>query len=189
MLYAIVLLFDIQSSDSISRVFERFNKKNISHKGLIHDLKIKPHITFSVYENIDIEIIKTRLNQFCKNHNEFKIQFSSIGYFPVEESVLFLNPKANKELLNMQQEIFELFEDFETEYSPETWVPHCTLCMYLQKEKLAEAIDIVKEEILITKEKPFYIVGNSISIVEFEHFKYAEFLFDIKLKKMNFGPV
>lgn len=180
---AIVLLFDKQSTDSIYRVFKRLKKNKISHKGLFHDLKIKPHITFSIYENIDVEIVKARLNQYCKNLNEFKIQFSSIGYFPVEESVLFLNPKATKELLNIQQEIFELFEDFETDYSPETWVPHCTLCMYLQKEKLAEAIDIVKEEIAITKEKPFYVIGNYISIVKFELFKYAEFLFDFKLKK------
>ena len=180
---AIVLLFDKQSTDSVNRVFKRFKEKKISHKGLLHDLKVKPHLTFSVYENIDVEIVKERLNQFCKNHNEFKIQFSSIGYFPVEKSVLFLNPKANKELINIQQEIFELFEDFETEYSPETWVPHCTLCMYLQKEKIAEAIDIVKEEIVITEEEPFFIVGNYISIVEFELLKYAEFLFDFKLEQ------
>ena len=183
MAIVIVLLFDKQSTDSIYRVFKRFKEEKISHKGLIHDLKIKPHLTFSIYENIDVEVVIERLNQFCKNHNEFKIQFSSIGYFPVEESVLFLNPKANKELLNIQKELFELFEDFETDYSPETWVPHCTLCMYLQKKKLAKAIDIVKEEIVITKEKPFYILGNSISIVEFEFFNYAEFLFDFKLKK------
>ena len=55
--------------------------------------------------------------------------------------------------------------------------------MYLQKEKLAEAIDIVKEEIVITEEEPFFIVGNYISILEFELLKYAEFLFDFKLKK------
>lgn len=182
--YAISLLFDIKSSDSIYRVFKRLKKNKISHKGLIHDLKIKPHITFSIYENIDLEIVKERLNQFCKNHNEFKIQISSIGYFPSEESVLFLNPKVNNELLSIQQKVFELFEDFEAEKSPKTWVPHCTLCMYLQKDKLVKAIDIVKEEIVITKENPFFIIGDSISIVEFEPFKYAEFLFDFKLKEL-----
>ena len=181
--YAIVLLFDEKSSDSIYRVFKRFNEKKISHKGLIHELKIRPHITFTIYENIDVEIVKERLNQFCKNHNKFKIQISSIGYFPSEESVLFLNPKANNELLNIQQEIFELFEDFETEYTPKTWVPHCTLCMYIQKKKITKAIDIVKEKIVITKENPFYIMGDSISIVEFEAFKFAEFLYDFKLKE------
>ena len=183
MTYAIVLLFDIKSSDSIYKIFKRFKKKKISPKDIIYDLKIKPHITFSVYENIDVEIAKERLNQFCTNNNKLIIQISSIGYFPVEESVLFLNPKANNELLNIQQKVFELFEDFEAEESPKTWVPHCTLCMYLQKEKIAEAIDIVKEEIVITRENPFYIIGNSISVVEFEPFKYAKFLFDFELKE------
>ena len=181
--YAIVLLLDEKSSDSIYRVFKRFKEKKISHKGLIHELKIRPHITFTIYENIDVEIVKERLNQFCKNHNKFKIQISSIGYFPVEKSVLFLNPNPNNELLNIQQEVFELFEDFEAEYTPKTWVPHCTLCMYIQEKKIAKAIDIVKEEIVITKENPFYIMGDSISIIEFEVFKFAEFLYDFKLKE------
>ena len=48
---------------------------------------------------------------------------------------------------------------------------------------MAKAIDIVKEEILITEESPFYITGNSISIVEYEPFKYANFLYDFNLKE------
>lgn len=181
--YAIVLLFDEKSSDSIYRVFKRFREEKISQKGLIHDLKIKPHISFSIYDKIDTEIAKERLSKFCKNHNKFKIQISSVGYFPSEESVLFLNPKANKELLGIQQEVLELFVDFKTKESPETWVPHCTLGMYIQNKKLAEAIDIVKEEIVMTKENPFYITGDSISIVEFEFFKYAEFLYNYELEE------
>lgn len=183
MRYVIVLLFDKKSADTIFRVFKRFKEKKISHKGLMYDLKIKPHITLSFYENLDVEIAKERLNKYCKNHNKFTIQFSSIGYFPVEKSVLFLNPKTNKELLDIQQEVFELFEDFETVESPKMWVPHCTLCMYLQKTKIAKAIDIVKEEIVITEKLPFYITGNSISIVEYEPFKYANFLYDFNLKE------
>jgi len=135
MRYAIVLLFDKKSSDTIFRVFKRFKEKKISHKGLMNDLKIKPHITLSVYDSFDVELAKERLNQFCRNYNKFKIQISSFGYFPSEKSVLFLNPKASNELLEIQQNVFELFEDFETEWNPKTWVPHCTLCMYLQKKK------------------------------------------------------
>lgn len=181
MRYVIVLLFDIKSADTIYRVFKRFKENKISHNDLLNDLKIKPHITLSSYEKIDVKIVKERLTQFCKNHNKFKIQISSIGYFPVEKSVLFLNPNPNNELLNIQQEVFELFEDFEADFTPKMWVPHCTLSMYTQKKKVAKAFDIVKEEIVITEEKPFCIIGNSISIVEFEPSKYADFMYDFKL--------
>ena len=183
MTYVIVLLFDIKSADMICRVFKRFKEKKISHKDLLNDLKIKPHITLSSYEKIDLKIAQERLNQFCKYHNKFRIEISSIGYFPVEKSVLFLNPNPNNELLNIQQEVFELFEDFEADFTPKMWVPHCTLCIYLQKKKIAKAIDIVKEEIVITEEKPFWVMGNSISIVEFEPSKYADFMYDFKLKE------
>ena len=71
--FVIVLLFDVKSSDIIYRVFKRFKKSKISNKDIINDLKIKPHITFSSYENIDLEIVKERLNQFCSNNNKFKI--------------------------------------------------------------------------------------------------------------------
>ena len=36
------------------------------------------------------------------------------------------------------------------------------------KKKIAKAIDIVKEEIVITKEQPFFIMVNAILFVEFE---------------------
>ena len=35
-------------------------------------------------------------------------------------------------------------------------------------KKIAKAIDIVKEEIVITKEQPFFIMTDALSFVEFE---------------------
>ncbi len=164
--YAIVLSFDEESSYPINQIFENFQDKKI---GAMHyDPKYKPHITLNTYENINTQSAKERLTLFSIENKHFKIQLSSIGYFPVEKSVIFLNPKASNELLNIQQKIYSLFKDFETGTSPLTWVPHCTLGMYLQKEDFVEAIDIIKKEIVITEENPFYIQTTSISLVKFE---------------------
>ncbi|MFW9971712.1 MAG: 2'-5' RNA ligase family protein [Candidatus Odinarchaeota archaeon] len=164
--YAIVLSFDEESSFPIYQIFKRFKDKNI---GLMHyDPKLRPHITLNTYENINTQTAKERLSLFSIENLAFKIQNSSIGYFPVEKSVIFLNPKASNELLTIQQKIFSLFKDFESTTSPLTWVPHCTLGMYLQKEDITKAIDIIKEEIVITEENPFYIQTRSISLVKFE---------------------
>ena len=120
--YAIVLTFDEESSIIITQVFKRFKDKKISQ--MLYDEKMKPHITLTNFDNIDTDIVKERLTLFCIETKPFKIQISSIGYFPSEESVLFLNPKTSIELLNFQQKVFRLFKDFQAESSPITWVPH-----------------------------------------------------------------
>jgi 2'-5' RNA ligase len=164
--YAIVLSFDDESSLPIYQIFNKFKEKKIG--SMHYDPKLKPHITLNTYENINTQTAKERLTLFSVENKPFKIQVSSIGYFPVGKSVVFLNPKASNELLNIQQKMFSLFKDFETRTSPLTWVPHCTIGMYLQKEDISKAIDIIKEEIVITKENPFYIQTASISLVKFE---------------------
>ncbi|MFX1380688.1 MAG: 2'-5' RNA ligase family protein [Promethearchaeota archaeon] len=164
--YAIVLSFDEESSFPILQIFEKFKDEKIG--SMLYDPKMKPHITLSTYENINIQYAKERLSLFSVENKPLRVQVSSIGYFPVEKGVIFLNPKASNELLIIQQKIFSLFKDFEGGTSPLTWVPHCTLGMYLQKEDITKAIDIIKKEIVITEENPFYIQTRSISLVKFE---------------------
>ncbi len=164
--YAIVLTFDEESSLTITQVFKRFKDKKIGT--MFFEEKIKPHITLTNFDNISPDIVKERLILFGIENKPIKIQISSIGYFPSEESVLFLNPKTSIELFNFQQKVFRLFKEFETETTPTTWIPHCTLGKYIQKKNLAKAIDIIKEEIVMTREKPFYITGEAISFVKFE---------------------
>lgn len=166
MTYVIALSFDDDSSFPIKQVFKKFKDRMIS--SMLYETKMKPHITLNNYETLNVDTAKERLQLFCIENRPFQIQISSIGYFPSEESVLFLNPKASTELLNIQQKVFSLFKDFKAETSPITWVPHCTLGMYVQMEYIAKAIDIIKEEIVITKEKPFYIQATAISLVKFE---------------------
>jgi 2'-5' RNA ligase len=164
--FAIVLTFDKKSTLMIEYVFKRFKETMISTTQ--YDVKIKPHITLSNYEKLDIDIAKDRLKLYSKKTNQFKIQISSIGYFPTEESVIFLNPKTNIKLLDVQLKVSRLFKDFEASIAPQTWVPHCTLGMYIQKEDIARAIDIIKEEIVMTRENPFYVNTIAISLVKFQ---------------------
>ena len=70
--------------------------------GLLHELNIKSLIIVTLYENIDIHTAEEKLNSICNTNKPLKIQISSIGYFPSEESVLFLNLKAIIEFLDIQ---------------------------------------------------------------------------------------
>ena len=161
---AIILAFDEESTNILNHVFKKLKEGSFNSYYQL----VLPHITLTSYENIDFQEAMERLNQLCNDVNPFRILFSSYGYFPSEESVLFLNPKSDMELLDIQQEVFELFEDFQVGDSPKTWVPHCTLATDIPMKKIGEAIDIAKEDIIIKIKTPFYVAAHSICTVEFE---------------------
>ena len=140
---AIILAFDEESTNVLNRVFKKLKESKFNS----YYQRIVPHITLTSYENIDLQVLMERLKQLSSGINPFRILFSSFGYFPSEESVLFLNPIANIELLDIQQKVFDLFEGFPDDNSPKTWVPHCTLATDIPLKKIGKAIDIVKENI------------------------------------------
>lgn len=179
---AFVLTFDEKGSFSLNQISKILKRSKIT----FYDLKVKPHITLTSYKEIDLEIAKNRLNQFCEELEPFNIQFSSIGYFPSEESVLFLNPKTNFELLNVQQNLLRHFEDYKPEISSKNWIPHCTLAMYVSKKKIGKAIDIIKNQITMTREQPFYVSTDSINIIDFEREPLKiNSIFEFKLKNIG----
>lgn len=160
---AIILEFDDENTNLLNRVF----KKLKDNKFKSYYQLVIPHITLKTYDNIDLQVIKERLKQFCINVDPFRIQFSSYGYFPSEESVLFLNPQVTVELLDIQHKVSELFEDFQVVNYPSEWVPHCTLATEVPIKKIGKAIEIAKEDIKMEMEAPFYAEAQSIWTVEF----------------------
>ena len=126
-----------------------------------------PHITLTSYETVDLQVVTERLLQLRNSFTPFTIQFSSFGYFPSEESVLFLSPKADMDLFNIRQEVLEVFNDFQAGNPLKAWVPHCTLALEVPLMKIGEAIALVKEEIVMMKEAPFCVEAESIYAVEF----------------------
>lgn len=160
---AIILAFDEESTTILNYVFKKLKENGLNS----YYLFVVPHITLTSYENIDLQVAMGRLRQFCDTFDPFRIHFSSFGYFPSEESVLFLNPKANAKLLDIHQKVFELFEDLQAGGSPKTWVPHCTLATEVPIKKIGKAIDIVQEEIVMKNGAPFYVDAQSICTVEF----------------------
>ena len=163
--FAIVLIFDEKSTLILEKIFTKFREFKI---GSMHYEDMKPHITLTNYNTLDIKTAKDRLTLFSIENNQFEIQLNSIGYFPTKESVIFLNPKTTGELLTIQQKIFRLFKEFESDIFPETWVPHCTLGMHVQNKDIAHSFDIIKEQVVFTKEKPFCVIAEALSLVKYQ---------------------
>jgi len=161
---AIILGFDEESTNILNHVFKKLKESKFNSYYQL----VVPHVTLTSYGNIDLQVAMERLKQFCDGVNPFRIQFSSFGYFPSEESVLFLNPKANVDLLDIQQKVFDLLEDFQVDDFPKTWVPHCTLATDVPMKEIGKAIDIVKDNIIMKMGAPFYVDAQSICTVDFK---------------------
>jgi len=161
---AIILGFDEASTKILIHVFKKLKEGKFNSYYQL----VVPHVTLTSYETIDLQVVTERLKQLCNTVSPFRILFNSFGYFPSEESVLFLNPIGNIELLDIQQKVFDLFEGFPDDNSPATWVPHCTLATDIPLKNIGKAIDIVKENIIMKMGAPFYVGAQSICMVEFK---------------------
>ncbi len=161
---AIILVFDEGSTTILNRIYKKLKENKFNSYYQL----VRPHITLTSYENIDLQVVIERLKRFCNSYTPFRVQFSSYGFFPSEGGVLFLNPKSNMELLDIQQKVFELFGDFQVRDFPKTWVPHCTLATDIPLKKIGEAIGIAKEDMIMKMGAPFYVDAQSICTVEYE---------------------
>ena len=160
---AIILGFDAESTHIINQVFKKLKENKFTS----YYQFVMPHITLTSYETIDLQVITERLTQLGNSFAPFTIQFSSFGYFPSEESVLFLSPKADIDLFDIRQKVLEVFEDFQAGNPFKSWVPHCSLALEVPLMKIGKAIAIVKEDIIMMKGAPFCVEAQSICTVEF----------------------
>jgi len=136
---AIILGFDEESTNILNQVFKKLKESKFNSYYQL----VVPHVTLTSYENIDLQVAMERLKQFCDGVNPFN-------------------------LLDIQQKVFDLLEDFQVDDSPKTWVPHCTLATDVPIKKIGKAIDIVKGNIIMKMGAPFYVDAQSICTVEFK---------------------
>lgn len=170
--YSVELHFDANSELIIKEYWKILYDNNGGE--FMHLNGCKPHISLAVYysemENLD-KLKEIVLINF-KTISKFKLQFSSIGVFPGEERVTFLNPKPSSKLLNIQGKLYyeirknKIKKYYWGHYKPGVWVPHCTMIVNETIEK-----NLIGMEILSRKFEPFEATVSSVALVEFYPFK------------------
>jgi 2'-5' RNA ligase len=166
--YSVEVLFDENSEERIKQYWKMLYDDD---SGSFMYLKGgNPHISLAVYNNemACIEQLKEIVTLTFKDIKQFKLELSSIGVFPGEEMVTFLNPKPSPKLLNLQSALYseirrqKIKKYYWGHYKPKIWVPHCTMIVNETAERHLKGIDL-----LIRYFEPFSVTVTRVSVAEF----------------------
>jgi 2'-5' RNA ligase len=165
--FALELFFDPRCESRLRKLISGLRQTRIGGTVLIDDVKARPHITLAVFDHADEQVMCNVVRELARQTTCLPVILSSLGMFPSKESVLFLAPVVDEELLQVQRKVHARLDEFTQSpwklYQPGRWVPHCTLALKLPEDGLHRAIEILMES-------TFPITGElvELGVSEFE---------------------
>lgn len=147
-MYGLLALFDESTETAVKGIWKALKDHSISSYAYeVEDRK--PHITLASYRELDIAQFIGKMDEFYVNQRKVDISFNAIGSF-LQSGTLFLSPTITSELMELHtnhHRYFSEFNDPESMYLPNSWIPHCTLANRLPAEKLQEAFVFSAKEV------------------------------------------
>lgn len=142
--YALALFFDSVSEKPIRELWKLLAESGVSSSML--DADIRPHLSLAVFDEIDIERTKIKLERFSRTIHPFELTLSTLGTFPGETFILLLGVSASRTLNSVHQRIHRYFREYADRswwiYREKLWVPHCTLAMDIDKKRICEGFEL-----------------------------------------------
>jgi 2'-5' RNA ligase len=171
MTYAINLYFDGKSERAIQHIWDELAKDETST--YMVEIDSRPHITLTIYHDIDINDFEKRFTQFTNTTHSIEIKCNYIGVFPKNKGTVFLAPTMTDDLMKMHRDFHHLFEDYGNQewdyYKSNCWFPHCTISNETSDEVVPEIIRRV-----LNIFQPMKIRIESIGIVKLYPIKYLK---------------
>lgn len=124
--YAVELFLNEKESRPIREAF--------AHLGsVLAEMGASPHVSLAVFDEADVDGLIAVTEDFFRNRSVFKMRFSSFGFFPGAEGVVFLAPVVTRGMLDMHEAFHACLARrglcSSAHYLPGAWVPHCTLAI------------------------------------------------------------
>ena len=142
---AIVMTFDSSTDARIRRFWSV-----LEAEGLIVPNLGRPHMTLAQIDPDDLDRAADALAEVAAGVHGTRLLIDSLGLFPGDQPVLFLNPVANGGLLAMHRRVHDALRKSEVaregshgHYLPGSWVPHVTLGRLHEASRLGDALAIV----------------------------------------------
>ena len=139
--FAVLLYFE----DNADRVIHKWVHElvDLGLDDRLINIDMKPHLTLAEFDFADLSKVEKLLADFAASNAPIDIKFSSLGVFPGELGVLFLNPVVSEQLVSfhrrLNSKLGKCCEDFSPLYSEENWVPHCTLGLDYDELQMGKA--------------------------------------------------
>ncbi|MFK0522960.1 2'-5' RNA ligase family protein [Paenibacillus illinoisensis] len=142
-LYGVVAHFDQDTELYIKQVWKEISDNAVSrYAEEVQDRR--PHITIAGYDSdVDIDKFISDFDCFYESKKQLSITLNSIGTF-LNTGIVFLAPVHSQKFLTFHANHHQFFGKYrmnaESQYLPNSWVPHCTIANRLNDENLKEAM-------------------------------------------------
>ena len=144
MFYAIHAFFDPQTEAAIKVVW-----KELADSGTapyLYQSANRPHLTLAIYDTLDLAAGEARLGNLAAASPPLPVIFHSLGMFTTPRAAVFLAPRVDAALLELQAHVHQVFAEVTSNpdeyYLPGKWVPHCALALELDKATAVRVIQM-----------------------------------------------
>ncbi len=174
--YSIAVFFDEKTEQELRRIWQLLANARLSD--ILYLSNNRPHITLSMYKNIDLEITSTALCTLASEYRQMDVSFRAVGIFPNTADV-FLMPSVSLHILDLERKLREEFADISIQpdvpyFQPGEWTPHCSMAINVQRHLLLPAVQKVMEELAFPWEGKIVGLGLT-SYPPVAHIQYCEF--------------
>ena len=155
-MYVVEFIFDKKGENIVKELFSKVPCE--SNKGIL------PHISLSVYNDLNLDTFIPTFLEFKKSFIPLNITFDIIGTFPSTKTC-FIKPTVTESLLCCHQRYLDIFKEYIDYFNPycvsDKWNPHCSIGFHLSDSEIRNMLDILLENF-----KPFECTIVDVILIE-----------------------
>jgi len=137
MTLAVCLLLDDRGERAVRRLWRRLEDDGIGTLLTHTHRRHVPHLSYAVLRSYDLDEVTAALTKL-PDAGPVTLRFDALGMF--RRSRTWLVPAVTAELAGRQERVVTALEstgaDLHQHYLPGAWIPHCTLAVRSQLERL-----------------------------------------------------
>jgi hypothetical protein len=146
---SIELFFDSVTSNAIESCWKDLT--GITGSEYMVKNGVHSHVALTIVEAMPSEL-HSKMKKFAMEFSSFPLIPSGIDSFKADSAVVYVGFERVGLLEKIHQDVYKLVQEFglkpDDYYTPEKWIPHCTLAMEFPLIKEKNAVESVKVEVL-----------------------------------------
>ncbi|KAJ4961498.1 hypothetical protein NE237_021408 [Protea cynaroides] len=145
--FAIELYFDPALENQVLKAWNVLARRQVSTQ--LIEMESRPHITLLSSPLLDLPKLENIIKNFASKQEPLALSFSTVGSFPNGGHILFLGPTPSLALLQFHSQLCDELKkenvEISEEYSPDSWVPYCSVAQEVPKNRIAEAFSVLRD--------------------------------------------
>ena len=130
----------------------------------VRALGYAPHLTLGLFSGRRPEDAQASIASLAVPPSGFTLEFLRLRYFDGPSLVVWLEPEPHAALHRMQSQLVDAMGPggCDPHYTPDAWVPHCSIALAVPPHRLGETRALCAAEF-----KPFRVRFDRLDCVEF----------------------